>query len=151
MNTQVVTVRPSDVVKKAVLKMAVDNVTGVPVVDNRNHVIGIISENDVLKLILDYQDSLGAGLEQHYLLSIPMDDENNDISVSEANKSISETKVEDIMSRNVLFTSPEADVINTLKAMMRMMVNRVPVLEKGVLVGTLSRSDIIFAIYKKKV
>ena len=30
-------------------------------------------------------------------------------------------------------------------------VNRVPVLEKGVLVGIVTRSDIIFSIYKRKI
>ena len=38
-----------------------------------------------------------------------------------------------------------------LRMMMKMDVNRLPVLEQGILVGTVSRSDVIFAIYKKKV
>ena len=35
--------------------------------------------------------------------------------------------------------------------MMKLGVGRLPVLEQGVLVGTISRSDIIFYIYKKKI
>jgi CBS domain-containing protein len=30
-------------------------------------------------------------------------------------------------------------------------VNRVPVVEKGVVIGIISRADIVFALYKKKV
>ena len=37
MTTQVVTLKPDDTVKKAVIKFALDNISGAPVVDNRNH------------------------------------------------------------------------------------------------------------------
>jgi CBS domain-containing protein len=60
-------------------------------------------------------------------------------------------KVEDLMTRTVLTTSPDEKIVMALKKMMKLNVNRLPVLEKGVLVGTISRSDIIFYIYKKKV
>ena len=34
--------------------------------------------------------------------------------------------------------------------MLEMKVNRLPVVEKGVVVGIISRGDIIFALYKRK-
>jgi len=151
MTTQVVTVKPTDTVKRAILKFAVDNVTGAPVVDNRNHVLGIISENDVLELILKYQGELDKDNNYHPLLSTPMDGEITDELVAKANESISEMKVEDIMTRSVLTTTPDGEIIEALKCMMKLNVNKLPVLEQGVLVGTISRSDIIFYIYKKKV
>lgn len=151
MTTQVVTVKPTDTIKRATIKFAVDNVTGAPVVDNRNHVIGFISENDILGLILKYQDRLDKDMNPHSLLSLPMDGESGDEALNEANRAISEMKVEDIMIRSVLTTSPDEKTIHALKKMMQLNVNRIPVLEQGVLVGILSRSDIIFYIYKKKV
>ena len=60
-------------------------------------------------------------------------------------------KVEDIMVRSTLYTTPDAEIVEALRMMMKMDVNRLPVLEQGILVGTVSRSDVIFAIYKKKV
>ena len=151
MTTQVVTVKPTDTVKRAILKFAVDNVTGAPVVDNRNHVLGIISENDVLELILKYQGELDKDNKYHPMLSTPMDGEITDELVAKANEAISEMKVEDIMTRSVLTTTPDGEIIEALKCMMKLNVNKLPVLEQGVLVGTISRSDIIFYIYKKKV
>ncbi|MDD3233254.1 MAG: CBS domain-containing protein, partial [Candidatus Methanomethylophilus sp.] len=152
MTTQVITVKPTDTVRQAVIKMAVDNVTGAPVVDNRNHVVGIISQNDVLRLIVKEQNKLIRDYpEPHYLLGVPMDGENPDEAVTAANKEISQMKVEDIMVRSVLYISADAEIIEALQAMMTMGVNRLPVLEQGVLIGTISRSDIIFFIYKKKV
>ena len=152
MNTQVSTVKSTDTIKRATIRFAVDDVTGSPVVDNRNHVIGIITEHDILELILRYQKKLDDDpTTSHTLLSMPMDGENPDPALAEANREISEMTVEEIMTRSVLSTSPDEKIVEALKKMMRIDVNRLPVLEKGVLVGTLSRADIIFYIYKKKI
>jgi len=152
MNTQATTVKSTDTIKRATIKFAVDDVTGAPVVDNRNHVIGFITENDVLGLILRYQQKLDDDpTTPHSLLSLPMDGTTADEALAEANKAISEMMVEEIMTRTVLSTSPDEKIVEALKKMMSLNVNRLPVLEKGVLVGTLSRSDIIFYIYKKKI
>jgi len=152
MTTQVLTVKPTDTVRRATIKFAVDNSTGAPVVDNRNHILGMITENDVLGLILRYQEKLDKDPStSHTLLSLPMDGETHDNALAEANKAISETVVEDIMTRTVLTTSPDEKIVEALKKMMRLNVNRLPVLEQGVMVGAISRSDIIFYIYKKKV
>jgi len=152
MTTQVSTVKPTDTIKRATIKFAVDNSTGAPVVDNRNHVVGMLTENDVLGLILKYQQKLDDDPTTiHSLLSLPFDGASPDAAVAEANKTISEMKVEEIMTRSVLTTSPDEKIVEALKKMMHLNVNRLPVLEKGILVGTLSRSDIIFYMYKKKV
>ncbi|MDY0225170.1 MAG: CBS domain-containing protein [Candidatus Methanomethylophilaceae archaeon] len=151
MTTQVVTVRPTDTLRQATIKFAVDNITGAPVVDNRNHIVGMITENDVLELILKYQEKLQSDTTFHNLLAIPMDGEIADEKVAQANKAISDMTVETIMTRSILTTTPDAEIVEALKVMMKLNVNRIPVLEQGILVGTISRSDIIFYIYKKKV
>ncbi|MCL1978597.1 MAG: CBS domain-containing protein [Methanomassiliicoccaceae archaeon] len=151
MTTQVLTVKPTDTIKRATIKFAVDNVTGAPVVDNRYHVIGIVTEKDILNVILKYQDILDKSAGSHSLLSLPMDGETTDAALADANKAISDMKVEEIMTRSVMTTTPDEKIVEALKKMMQINVNRLPVLEKGVLVGILSRSDIIFYIYKKKV
>ena len=151
MTTQVITVKPTDTVRQAVIKMALDNVTGAPVVDNRNHVLGVISQTDILQLILKYQDKLDEEIHSEHLLSQPMDTDNQSADMTLINKEFSGMKVEDIMVRSTLYTTPDAEIDEALRMMMKMDVNRLPVLEQGILVGTVSRSDVIFAIYKKKV
>ena len=55
MTTQLVTLLPTDTVRKAAITFAVDNISGAPVVDNRNHLLGILSENDILNVIMKEQ------------------------------------------------------------------------------------------------
>ena len=80
-----------------------------------------------------------------------MDTDNQSADMTLINKEFSGMKVEDIMVRSTLYTTPDAEIVEALRMMMKMDVNRLPVLEQGILVGTVSRSDVIFAIYKKKV
>ena len=152
MTTQLVTLQPTDTVKKAAIKFAVDNISGAPVVDNRNHLLGILSENDILNTILKYQIALDDENHDSVILTYSMDSptETDDI-LKKVSEEISNLEVSAIMTRTVLTTTPDTTIIEVLRAMIEMKVNRVPVVEKGVVIGIISRGDIIFALYKRKV
>ncbi len=152
MTTQLVTLQPTDTVKKAAIKFAVDNISGAPVVDNRNHLLGILSENDILNTILKYQIALDDENHDSVILTYSMDSptETDDI-LKKVSEEISNLEVSAIMTRTVLTTTPDTTIMEVLRAMIEMKVNRVPVVEKGVVIGIISRGDIIFALYKRKV
>ena len=152
MTTQLVTLQPTDTVKKAAIKFAVDNISGAPVVDNRNHLLGILSENDILNTILTYQIALDDENHDSVILTYSMDSptETDDI-LKKVSEEISNLEVSAIMTRTVLTTTPDTTIMEVLRAMIEMKVNRVPVVEKGVVIGIISRGDIIFALYKRKV
>ncbi len=152
MTTQVVTLKADETVKKAVLKFALDNISGAPVVDNRNHLLGILSENDILNVIMDYQTKLDRENSDSVMLTYSMDSTSEtDERLKRLSDEISNKPVSEIMTRTVLTTSPDASVMEVLRSMIEMQVNRLPVLEKGVVVGIITRGDIIFALYKKKI
>ena len=152
MTTQLVTLQPTDTVKKAAIKFAVDNISGAPVVDNRNHLLGILSENDILNTILKYQIALDDENHDSVILTYSVDSptETDDI-LKKVSEEISNLEVSAIMTRTVLTTTPDTTIMEVLRAMIEMKVNRVPVVEKGVVIGIISRGDIIFALYKRKV
>ncbi|MDD4244545.1 MAG: CBS domain-containing protein [Candidatus Methanomethylophilaceae archaeon] len=152
MTTQVVTLLGTDTVRDATICFAVDNVSGAPVVDEDYRLVGIISEIDILGLIVKYEKMLNRQGSASHILNVPMDKVNDeDEQLNAIVHEISETKVYEIMSKTVLTTSPDAKIMEVLKVMIDLDINRVPVLEKGVLVGIVTRGDIIFSIYKRKV
>lgn len=152
MTTQLVTLQPTDTVKKAAIKFAVDNISGAPVVDNRNHLLGILSENDILDVILKYQIVLDDENHDSVMLTYSMDSPTEpDDTLKKVSEEISNIEISNIMTRTVLTTTPDTTIMEVLRAMIEMKVNRVPVVERGVVIGIISRGDIIFALYKRKV
>lgn len=152
MTTEVLTLSPDDTIKKAATRLALDNVSGAPIVDNRNHLLGFVSENDILNVIMRYQrrldkEDLGGNLLDHSMDSL----DDSDDHLAQVAEEISNIEMSTLMVRSVMTTSPDAPVMEVLRTMLTLGINRIPVLEKGVLVGIISRGDIIFALYKKKV
>ena len=150
MTTDLVTLSPNNTIREATIKLAVENISGAPVVDEDYRMVGILSGNDILELIMKYDRKVGDDLEDH-MLSSYMDADVKDPKLKKVAEEISNTKVSDIMTRTVLSTTPDANIIDLLRSMINMDISRVPVVEKGVLIGIVSRADIIFSIYKKKI
>ena len=151
MTTQVITLLGNDTVKDATITLAVDNLSGAPVVDDDFHLVGILSECDILKLIVKFEDRLNIENPVLHLLAFPMDAKIEDPQLKAAAEKFSEMKVADLMIKDVITTAPDAEIVDVLRIMIEKDVNRIPVLEKGVLVGIVTRGDIIFSIYKRKI
>ena len=149
MTTQVITLKATDTIKQATVLFAIHNISAAPVVDDGRHLIGILSETDILELVMKYQKELSIDHPSLYMLASPMDDL-DDENLRKASDAISKTLVKDIMTKTILTTTPDAKIVDVIEEMIKKTINRVPVLEKGVLVGIISRGDIIFSIYKKK-
>ena len=151
MTTDVVTLQSTDTIKTAAIKFAVDNISGAPVVDNRNHLLGIVSQNDILRTLLRYQDLLDKdNPEGLSILKHSLDSGEGGDRIVKAVDEISDLEISTIMTYSTLTTSADAPILDVLRAMINMDVNRVPVIEKGVLIGIISRGDITFALYKRK-
>lgn len=58
-------------------------------------------------------------------------------------------KVEDVMNRNVIWVTPEENLENALKILIKNDIGRLPVVEDGKLVGIITRSDIMKAHAKE--
>lgn len=151
MTTQVITLSDKGTVKDATITLAVDNLSGAPVVDDDYHLCGIVSEVDILNLILNEEKALNVENPVLHLLAFPMDAKFDDPELRASAERISKTPLSSIMVRDVITTTPDAEVVDTLALMLEKDVNRVPVLEKGVLVGIVTRGDIMFSIYKRKI
>ena len=149
MTTEVVTLSPKDTIRDATKRLAVENITGAPVVDEEYRLVGVVSGNDILDLLVKYDKKYK--LSEIGNLSAYFDGKFDEPKLKAAVEEFASTKVSDIMVRTVLTTSPDSSILDLLNSMINMDISRVPVLEKGVLIGIVSRSDIMFAIYKRKI
>jgi len=114
MTTDVVAVAPTTSVRDAARMMFRYRVSGLPVVDPDDHVLGIITEGDFLAM-----------------------------EVERAEKGTAPEIVEEVMSHAVLSVEPDLEVIEVARFMHTNDVKRVLVVEDGRMVGIISRFDIV--------
>ncbi|MCL1599258.1 MAG: CBS domain-containing protein [Actinomycetia bacterium] len=114
MTTDVVAVAPTTSVRDAARMMFRYRVSGLPVVDPDDHVLGIITEGDFLAMELE-----------------------------RAEKGTAPETVEEVMSHSVLTVEPGLEVIEAARFMHTNDVKRVLVVEDDRMVGIISRFDIV--------
>jgi len=59
MNTRVLSISQNEDLYEAINMMALNNITGLPVVDEHEHLVGIITEKDVLAMLYNLDDKPG--------------------------------------------------------------------------------------------
>jgi len=142
MNKDVISVKAEDRVEQLV-KILLDNgISGVPVVNDRDNVIGIVSEADLI-----YPEK-----SLHLPAFIPVLD---GIVFLESFKKLEKEirkmtafKVKDVMNTNVITVKEDTEVGEVVNILLDKKINRVPVInEENKLVGIITRSNILRHIY----
>lgn len=140
MITKVFTIKPSNTVKELLQILNSNRIGGVPVVDDKDHLVGIVSDGDVLRYLSP--KPLGvAGL-----VYIMEDGEFEDVLLEKL-----DTPVKEIMTkRNILFVSPDEEFEDTIRLLSRHHYKKLPVVNgAGRVIGVLSRGDIIHNLSRK--
>ncbi len=133
MTKRVISVRKGTPLQEVAKVMADNRISGVPVVDEENNVVGVISEKDFLRRM--GVDDMGTfmGVVAECLKG------KGCVAVS-----IRAKKSEDIMSAPPITVTEDTAVIEIARLFGERNINRVPVIdEKGHLIGIVSRGDIV--------
>ena len=145
MSSPVVTVMPEMLVKDASALLAEKNITGVPVVDN-NRLVGMFTEADVLKSMKTTKKDLHMIYPSLSSLGVAFQEEVTQREVIEAYNEIGRKPVKDVMSREVEVSAPEMTVNEVIMKMVQKGITVLPVVEKGAIVGIVTRGDVIRGI-----
>src|SRR5579859_5677419 len=112
MTTEVETVQMNSTLEEAASIMKMENVGAVPVVDEDDDLVGIITDRDiVVRCVAD-------------------------------GKNPAETNVEDVLTHELETIEPDVDVEEAARLMADKQIRRLPVCEEGELVGMLSIGDL---------
>jgi len=140
MTTEVISIGTDDTVEKVAQLMLEHHVSGLPVVDGKGRVAGIISEGDLL--IQDKE--IKAPAMTVFLGGIIYLE--NPSRFREEFKRIIALKASELMSTKVYTVGPEDSIEKVITIMLDKRINRVPVVDKDRrLLGIISRQDIIKA------
>jgi CBS domain-containing protein len=149
MTSSVISLKESDSLHRASITLAVNGISGAPVVDEKERLIGMLSSMDVLRFIKRFKNEMQID-QPALLLAVPLDEDIEDEDLERAYREISETKVGEIMTKDIYWVRPDDKLIDALDLMLDKGVRRLPVVEKERVVGIISRKDMVWAIYRDK-
>jgi CBS domain-containing protein len=140
---KVVTVRPETTIGEVADLLVTNRISALPVVDAENHVVGIISEGDLVR-----RAESGTDLRRSHWLEwmVPSQTLAAEFVKSHARR------VSDVMTRHVVSVTPETPLDEVATTLETKGIKRVPVVLNGKLVGIVSRANLVQALataYKK--
>jgi len=140
MSTGVLTAHRTDTVRSVVIRMLSRHCGAIPVVEGDNRLVGIVTLRDVmLPLYPNYGDYIHDNVRSR-----------NFIEMEEGYPEVLAKKVEEIMSTNPLTVSPNDPILEAASYMGLKNFRRIPVVEKGKLMGMVSIGDINRGLFFEK-
>ncbi|MCQ6962347.1 CBS domain-containing protein [Methanolobus chelungpuianus] len=147
MNPDVVVCSPEDTIGDVARLLKQNNISGLPVVDD-GKVVGIVSEGDLLRL-LEIPDRSGLWLPSPFeVFEVPIRELINWEETKRMLDDVGSKPVEEIMNKKVYTVSPEDSIEKASTIITKHKINRLPVVEGGLLVGIVTRGDIIRGLGK---
>lgn len=115
-------------------------ISGAPVVDEHDNLIGLVSEKDLFRVLYPYYKSFYENPECYF-----------DLEEREKKpEEIKDDPIENFMTKNVCFVDPEMPVMAAGALMLARGIHRLPVVKDGKIIGIVSREDIYRKILKRK-
>lgn len=147
MTKDVVTVAPETLVKDAAALLAERNISGVPVV-SQGRVIGVFSEADVLRSIKTTKKDIKLVYPSISSLGIVFQEEVTQREILGAYEEIGRRPVSEVMSKDVITVPSDIELNEAILKMVQRGINRLPVVDRGNLVGIVTRGDVIRGLAK---
>ncbi len=135
MNPNVVCARPEMTVAEAAKLLAVRGVSGAPVVDEQGRILGVVSQND---LVRHSTKQVSAEESGRFYSDDELFEDLADVPVD-----VSDTPVEEVMSRRVYTVSRDTSVAVAANIMRERHIHRLIVSERTRVVGVITSLDLL--------
>ncbi len=137
MKKDVLAIKKFETIVSAANILSEKNISGLPVVDNDNKVVGIVTQADILSIVGVSKDPSVKDLLKHLLGEKLPEQRMGDI-------------VGDIMTSPVATIRPDASIAEAVQAMAEKKIRRLCVVDsKSKLIGLITRADILRAVLRR--
>ena len=141
MVTSVLSVGPDASVREVASMMLERRISGLPVVDDKGRILGIVSEGDLIRRPEIETDRAPAGW-----LHVFLSDEERAREFVKSH----ERKVREVMTQPAICVAPDTPLAVVVRLMERHRVKRLPVVENGRLAGLVTRADLLRALLTRQ-
>jgi CBS domain-containing protein len=148
MSKLVVTVQISETLESVVGKMRAHGISGCPVLDEREKLVGVISEVDLARVL-----SLGRGSTSlaGFLETLLKAAANETLDpLAQLMHRFRHLRAGSCMSSPAITVGPEDPISRAAEIMGRKHINRLPVVQNGRVVGIIARTDLMRAILDER-
>lgn len=125
-------------IRDAVEIMSAHQVSDLMVVDESNKFVGVLSEGDLIRAGMPRFEEMVAEGSMTSGFAI----------FQEKGKSLASAPIEPLVIKNALTVKPSDDVLAAASIMVSKQIRRLPVVDNGTLVGTISRTDVCRAVLR---
>jgi CBS domain-containing protein len=147
MSVDVITISENDNLIQLIAKLREYNFHALPVIDNKKHIRGIVTPEDIMKVFLPHNPALDKLLKTTHLCNM----EEDNILEMDLQKDLGTTvTVSDIMNTDAIVIAEDKTIADARKLMKLYDIERMPVSKGGVLVGFITNFDIIIALFKER-
>jgi CBS domain-containing protein len=143
MTKDVITINPEDSVKDLIKILSDNSISGVPVVNNKHEVIGIISEKDILKALKTEFKTFSLIFPSSHALGMTFEETTTLREIKDVLKELEKFKIKKIMKTKVITSDQNSTISEIANIMVKNNINRVPVIKDEKLIGIVTRGDII--------
>jgi len=135
MNTHVKTASPDSTISEVAIQMCFNKISGMPVVNGNNEIVGVISEKDILQ---GMYPGVHEFMQEARINFEALESEYRDVM---------NLQVRDLMSTNVYTVEPDLPILKAVSIMFLRKIRRIPVAVDDALVGIISIGDVHKAIF----
>ncbi|MEH7545957.1 CBS domain-containing protein [Neobacillus vireti] len=138
----VITAKHSTTVRELISILETNRIGGVPVVDDKGNLVGIVSDGDIVRFLSPHKEKLYLA---YYTVYVEEAQKIEDILRERMN-----TPIEQIMvKKNIKTLSPDDDFESAIRLISKHHFKKIPVVNgAGRVVGIISRGDIIHNLSK---
>jgi CBS domain-containing protein len=133
MNVNATRISARATMKQAAELVSLSQASDLMVVDDQNHFVGVLSEGDLIRAILPRFEELmesGGSLTEAFRV------------FADHGREHAERPIGPLVIKSPVIVRPEDEVLKAATAMVSKQIRRLPVVDQGKLVGTVSRADI---------
>ena len=141
MTPTVVTAAPETPVPEIAKTMLEHQVSGLPVVDAKGAVVGVVSEGDLMR-----RPEIETDKPRSWWLRVFLSDEDLALRYAKTHG----LKARDVMTRPAVSVAPDADLADVVRVLETKRIKRVCVVEKGRLAGVITRADLLRALHARE-
>lgn len=131
---------------ESVLRKFVDyGIGGMPIVDNANHLVGYISDGDIMRAFATLESSSGTAINlgMFFVALNTPDDPDQDSDFARHFRTLCAKRATEVGGKKTITVHEQTSIVDIAKVLSERKIKKVPVERDGQLVGIVSRGDVI--------